>query len=295
MKTKKIYFFLFPLLLVCIGYQSGAMKGNGWFACTNGKQRYITTFRGDKPIQANNSLTSLKVQKDKTETYIGLEIPTPLTDRPEQLLKRVGYTVSYNSVLKLPNWVAWHLTVAHTSGISKRDGIKFHEDEEVPRPRATDADYRRSGYDRGHMCPSGDNKWSCLAQEQSFLLTNVCPQDHQLNAGDWNEMESQCRRWAKRYGDIYIVAGPILFKCRHKTIGQNKVTVPEAFFKVVLCMKGYPKAIGFIYRNQPGNRPKGDYVNSVDQVERLTGIDFFSSLPDAVEREVEARCQLEDW
>ena len=295
MKTKKIYFFLFPLLLVCICYQPGAMKGNGWFACTNGKQRYITTFRGNKPIQANNSLTSLKVQKDETETYMGLEIPTPLTDRPEQLLKRVGYTVSYNSVLKLPNWVAWHLTVAHTSGISKRDGIKFHEDEEVPQPRATDADYRRSGYDRGHMCPSGDNKWSCLAQEQSFLLTNVCPQDHQLNAGDWNEMESQCRRWAKRYGDIYIAAGPILFKGRHKTIGQNKVTVPEAFFKVVLCMKGYPKAIGFIYRNQPGNRPKGDYVNSVDQVERLTGIDFFSSLPDAVECEVEARCQLEDW
>ena len=264
-------------------------------ACTNSKQRYITTFRGNKPIQANNSPTSLKVQKDETETYMGLEFPTPLTDRPEQLLKRVGYTVSYNSVLKLPNWVAWHLTVTHTSGISKRDGIKFHEDEEVPQPRATDADYRRSGYDRGHMCPSGDNKWSCLAQEQSFLLTNVCPQDHQLNAGDWNEMESQCRRWAKRYGDIYIVAGPILFKGRHKTIGQNKVTVPEAFFKVVLCMKGSPKAIGFIYRNQPGNRPKGDYVNSVDQVERLTGIDFFSSLPDAVEREVEARCQLEDW
>ena len=295
MKTKKIYFFLFPLLLVCIGYQPGAMKGNGWFACTNGKQRYITTFRGDKPIQANNSLTSLEVQKDDTKTYIGLEIPAPLTDRPEQLLKRVGYTVSYNSVLKLPNWVAWHLTMAHTSGFCKRDGIKFHEDEEVPQPRATDADYRRSGYDRGHMCPSGDNKWSCLAQEQSFLLTNVCPQDHQLNAGDWNEMESQCRRWAKRYGDIYIVAGPILFKGGHKTIGRNKVTVPEAFFKVVLCMKGYPKAIGFIYRNQPGNRPKGDYVNSVDQVERLTGIDFFSSLPDAVEREVEATCQLEDW
>ena len=264
MKTRKIYFFLFPLLLVCIGYQPGEMKGNGWFACTNGKQRYITTFRGDKPIQANNSLTSLKVQKDKTETYMGLEIPTPLTDRPEQLLKRVGYTVSYNSVLKLPNWVAWHLTVAHISGISKRDGIKFHEDEEVPQPRATDADYRRSGYDRGHMCPSGDNKWSCLAQEQSFLLTNVCPQDHQLNAGDWNEMESQCRRWAKRYGDIYIVAGPILFKGRHKTIGRS-------------------------------NRPKGDYVNSVDQVERLTGIDFFSPLPDMVEREVEATCQLEDW
>lgn len=83
---------------------------------------------------------------------------------------------------------------------------------------------------------------------ESFFLTNICPQDHNLNCGDWNELEIACRNWANKYGDIYIVAGPILYKGKHETIGPNKVTVPEGFFKVVLCMNGTPKAIGFIYK-----------------------------------------------
>lgn len=225
----------------------------------------------------------------------GMEMPAPLTDRNEQILHRTGYTVSYNSATRLPNWVAWQLTSAHTSGPYKRGGIDFAEDEEVAEPRATDNDYYRSGYDRGHMCPSADNKWSETAQRESFLFTNICPQNHSLNAGDWNEMEQQCRRWANEMGSIYIVSGPILYKGKHKTIGKNKVVVPEAFFKVVLCTKGTPKAIGFIYKNQPGNRPKGDYVNTVDEVERITGIDFFPALPDDVEDKVEASADINEW
>ncbi len=229
------------------------------------------------------------------ETSTGRELPAPLADRREMVLKRVGYTVSYNSETRLPNWVAWHLTADHVDGPYSRKGLKFHEDEDVPTPRATDADYKGSGYDRGHMCPSGDNKWSEDAQWQSFLFTNACPQNHNLNRGDWNEMEMQCRKWAQEMGDIYIVCGPILYKGSHQTIGENKVVVPEAFFKVVLCMKGTPKAIGFIYRNGEGNRPKGDYVNTVDEVERITGFDFFPSLDDKVEKEVEAAANLDDW
>ena len=217
-------------------------------------------------------------------------------NKDEILLTRVGYVTSYNTVNKQPNWVGWRLTADHVSGPYLRKGIKFHEDEEVPEPRATDADYRSSGYDRGHMCPSGDNKWSQQAQEQSFLFTNICPQLHGLNAGDWNEMEQQCRKWAEEEGEIYIVCGPIFYgSAKHKKIGHNKIPVPEAFFKVVLSMKGEPKAIGFIYKNQSGNRPKGDYVNTVDQVERITGIDFFPSLPDDVENKVEAEANIEDW
>ena len=87
----------------------------------------------------------------------------------------------------------------------------------------------------------------------------------------------------------------MLLKGKHKTIGKNKVTVPEAFFKVVLCMEGEPKAIGFIYRNESGNRPKSYYVNTIDDVERITGIDFFPALPDDVEKAVEATCNLEEW
>ena len=214
----------------------------------------------------------------------------------EIMLVRVGYTTSYNPKTKQPNWVGWRLTADHVDGEFLRKGIKFHEDEDVPEPRAKDEDYRGSGYDRGHMCPSGDNKWSQQAQEQSFLFTNICPQNHGLNAGDWNEMEQQCRKWAVEEGELYIVSGPIFYgSARHKSIGKNKIPVPEAFFKVVLSMKGTPKAIGFIYKNQAGNRPKGDYVNTVDEVERITGIDFFPSLPDDVENKVEAKANIDDW
>lgn len=224
-----------------------------------------------------------------------LEIPAPIANGNEMILKRKAYTTSYNPSTKLPNWVAWHLTANHVDGNHSRGGMKFHEDEDVPEPRATDNDYKGSGYDRGHMCPSGDNKWDADAQWESFYFTNACPQHHGLNRGDWNEMEQQCRKWARQMGDIYIVCGPILYKGPHKTIGENQVVVPEAFFKVVLCMRGTPKAIGFIYRNTDGNRPKGDYVNTVDQVERITGLDFFPALPDDVETKVEAEANLDEW
>ena len=211
------------------------------------------------------------------------------------MLRRVGYVVSYNPETHIPNWVAWQLTESHTTGPYKRKGIEFQEDNEAEGVKVNTFDYSRSGYDRGHMCPSGDNKWDKTAQEQSFLMTNICPQDHNLNVGDWNEMENQCRKWAKQYGRIYIVAGPILYRQKHKTIGTARVVVPEAFFKVVLCMAGTPKAIGFIYKNEAGNRPKGDYVNSIDAIERITGFDFFPALEDTLEAKVEAEANLADW
>lgn len=214
---------------------------------------------------------------------------------PEQMLRRTGYTASYNKATKLPNWVAWHLTAYRTTGPAKRSGVDFQADMDVPAPRAEDSDYYGSGYDRGHMCPAADNKYSEKAMEESFLFTNMCPQNGNLNRGDWNEMEQACRRWAKEYGGVYVVCGPILYKGKHKTIGKNKVVVPEAFFKVVLRTGENPKAIGFIYKNAEGNRPKGDYVNTVDEVERITGIDFFPSLPDDVENKVEATADIADW
>lgn len=214
---------------------------------------------------------------------------------PEQILKRTGYVASYNKTTLLPNWVAWHLTAERTEGSAKRSGVDFAEDTEVPEPRATDWDYYNSGYDRGHMCPAADNKWSKKAMEESFLFTNMCPQNGNLNRGDWNEMEMACRKWAKKYGDLYIVCGPILYKGKHKTIGKNKVVVPEAFFKVVLRTGDDSQAIGFIYKNTSGNRPKDSYVNTVDEVERITGIDFFPSLPDDVEKNVEATADIANW
>lgn len=242
-----------------------------------------------------SSSSSQQSAVDAAENSSGLEIPASLNGRDEQILKRTGYTVSYNKQTLQPNWVAWQLTKEHLSGSAKRPRRAFHEDEDVPEPRALDTDYYSSGYDRGHLCPAADNKWSEEAMYQSFLFTNICPQDHGLNVGDWNEMENQCRSWAKQYGSIYIVCGPVFYDQKHKTIGKHKIPVPEAFFKVVLRMKPSPCAIGFIYKNKDDNRPKGDYVNSVDQVERITGIDFFPTLPDDIEQTVEASADFGDW
>ncbi len=226
-----------------------------------------------------------------------LAMPAESDDRPEKILWRKAYVTSFNSSTLMPNWVAWRLTKEHTSGSHKRDNEMFSPDTDLPEEwQVNTYDYQQSGYDRGHMCPAGDNKWDAEAMRQCFLMTNMCPQDHNLNGGDWNEMEMQCRKWAQEYGEIYIVCGPIVFKNNTKRIGQqHKVTVPDAFFKVVLTLGDEPKGIGFIYRNRPGDRPKGDYVNSIDEVERITGFDFFPTLPDDVEEKVEAQADLELW
>jgi len=296
MKARKVYYlalFIFVSLSACGLKPSKHGKLIGGIHAYQEQKGGLAEQNKDENSPENNADGKRREAKYKVSS--GLEVPGRLNDRPEQILKRVAYTASYNSDLRIPNWVAWQLTGAHTEGKNKRAGVKFQEDTDVPLPRAVDFDYVRSGYDRGHLCPSADNRWDATAQEQSFLLTNVCPQDHNLNVGDWHELENLCRKWAKTYGSIYIVAGPVLLKGKHKTIGKNKVTVPEAFFKVVLCMEGKPKAIGFIYRNESGNRPKSYYVNTIDDVERITGIDFFPALPDNVEKAVEATCNLEEW
>ena len=234
----------------------------------------------------------------------GLEIPRTVQGREGQVLRREGYTASYNVQNRIPNWVAWHLTASHTNGRYKRNTMVFHEDEDVREPRATDVDYRSSGYDRGHMCPSGDNKWSKTAQDQSFLFTNICPQRHNLNVGAWNDVEIQCREWAKRYGDLYIVCGPVLYNQQHRTIGRNRVVVPEAFFKVVLRKTGRSAssrsqggyaAIGFVYENRGASRDMSRFVKSIDEVELLTGLDFFSALPDDIENSIESKADLREW
>ena len=223
-----------------------------------------------------------------------IELPISFGYRSEIILKKNSYTVSYNSEIKTPNWVAWHLTAGHADGKIKRFG-GYQEDEDVPEPRVVKDDYKNAKWTHGHMCPAGDNKWDSIAMRESNLLTNICPQDRSLNSGLWNKIEQDCRKWAKKYGDIYIVCGPVLLNRKHETIGANRVVVPEAFFKVVLCLQGKPKAIGFIVRNNEGTKRRDQFVNTVDEVERITGIDFFPGLPDSIENEVEAHANIKDW
>lgn len=211
----------------------------------------------------------------------------------EHLLYRKAYITSYNKETRQPNWVAWCLTKDHADGTIPRQQ-QFIEDTDVPSPRPTLEDYRRSGYDRGHMCPAGDNKWDKQAMYESFYLTNMCPQNPSLNSGLWNRFEQDCRNWAERYGEIYIVCGPLFLNQKHNTIGTNRVLVPEAFFKVILC-PGEKQGFGIICRNTDGLSKKDLYFNTIDEVERITGIDFFPGLPDDLEEEIESSLDEKFW
>ena len=241
-------------------------------------------------IEADESTSEIQSHKSKIDT------PLPLENVSEQRLYRKGYVVSYNKDTKLPNWVAWCLTADHVNGEAKRPGNAWHEDNDVPAPRANYSDYKGSGWTRGHMCPAGDNKWDADAMYETFLYTNCCPQNANLNSGTWNQIEIACRKWAQKYGEVDIVCGPILFRQEHEVIGGNKVVVPEAFFKVIACLNGnHPMGIGFICRNTDGNRKKDLYVNSIKQVERVTGMTFFPHLSKKDAERVKSHANLDDW
>lgn len=217
---------------------------------------------------------------------------------PNQLVERFCYSVSYNKFTRQPNWVMWQLTKDHV--MQRKEGVwnKYREDEDLPLEiRATLGDYASSGYDRGHMYPSGDCNWDDEGRDETFLLSKMCPQNPNLNRGDWKEIEMACRKWAKQYNNIYIVCGPIFLKSQqHERIGPNQIPVPEAFFKVVLCSESLsPRGIGFICRNTDGNRKKDFYVNSIRQVERVTGYQFFPNLEDSIKSLVYDMDDINIW
>lgn len=223
------------------------------------------------------------------------ELPARMQHVSELILHRKGYTVSYNKDTKCPNWVAWHLTKAHTYGKVQRQEQLFTEDKDVPEPRATDDDYFRSAYDRGHMCPAGDNKWDEKAMEESFLLSNICPQNHNLNKYEWNDVEILCRAWAREYGSVDIVCGPVFNSEKARYTRRGGVRVPDAFFKVVLCRQSGAKAIGFLFENKGSKVNIYDRIRSVDEIEKITGINFFPALDDPTEQEVEASSDIREW
>lgn len=217
-----------------------------------------------------------------------LEIPVTLEKRDEIILKRIGYTLSYNSTYKTPNWVGWELTREETRGKEDRKD-RFVPDPDLPEPRVEHADYTRSGYDRGHMAPAADMKWSEEAMAQSFYMSNICPQNQKLNRDDWGDLEEACRGWARKYGRVYIVCGPIYDKKHPKCIGKHQVAVPDRFFKVVLIEnRKNPIAMGFLFNNAAHHQALEKYQVPVDSVETVTGLDFFAKLPDSIENRIEA-------
>ena len=217
-----------------------------------------------------------------------MEIPVMSAKKQGQVIHRTGYTLAYDAKTRTPQWVAWELTKKETQGTEERSN-DFQPDPDVKGAKVVTKDYSHSGYDRGHMAPAADMKWSKKAMKESFYMSNICPQDHNLNTSDWSELENKSRQWARRYGKVYIVCGPIYNGKRNEYIGDHRVKVPDAFFKVVLINEKKKQcAMGFYFENEAGERKLQEYLVPVDRLEQLTGMDFFSALPDNLEDRLEA-------
>lgn len=222
-----------------------------------------------------------------------LECPKSKVDKG-LWIHHTGFTINYNRSWRIPNWVAYTLYPSDTQGKVPR-ASDFEPDPATGTDCATNDDYRGSGWDRGHMAPAGDMKWNADAMRQSFYFSNICPQNRNLNGGDWRLLEERLRIWAQQGDTLYIVCGPLPMQ-HPRTIGPNKVAVPEAFFKVVLRhnRQGW-SAIGFIMPNTDGKHPLSYYACSIDEVEKKTHNDFFYQLPDKLENQLEASYQINDW
>lgn len=205
-----------------------------------------------------------------------------------------GFTISYNPQMHQPNYGAWELTASKAQGDLPRKS-KFRPDPEIDGCASLD-DYRNSGFDRGHIVPAGDMKWDTQAMDDSHYLTNISPQEHNLNGGRWATLENKCREWAIRDSVLIIIAGPILSDEMPRHIGKNEIPVPERFFKVILSPYTIPpRAIGFVMPNQAPQEGLEALAVSVDQVEAMTGFDFFGCLPDDIENEIESKANYRQW
>lgn len=226
--------------------------------------------------------------------YASLEIPVLQAPRQEQIISHTGYTVSYNETWRLPNWVAYELTRQETKGKEKRSD-RFIADPRVKGTIATNTDYVRSGYDKGHMAPAADMKWSGVVMKESFYFSNMCPQHPQLNRRKWKDLEGKIRDWAVTDSALIIVCGPILGK-HPQVIGKNRISIPERFFKVILSpYASPPRAIGFLFENKSSTNPLSTYVVTVDSIEALTRMDFFTPLPDELENTLESKSDVTQW
>ena len=227
-----------------------------------------------------------------TLVFAQSELPKPKPS--DVIIHHVGYVLSYNETHEQANWVAYELTLEEVKGTFKRTN-DFRPDLKVKTGSATLADYRGSGYDRGHLAPAADMKWSTVAMSESFYMSNMSPQRPSFNRGIWKRLEEQVRKWAVDNKSVYIATGGVLIPGLSK-IGPNGVSIPKMFYKVILdYQEPELKGIGFVLPNRGSKEPLQNYAVTIDKVESLTGIDFFYALPDEIEEEIESKISLRKW
>jgi endonuclease G len=216
------------------------------------------------------------------------------TSSSNQIVVHEYYTLSYKEDYEQAEWVAYELK---KSAIANQHFERpfFIEDTKVGSGSADWRNYKKSGYDKGHLCAAADMKFSKKAFDETFLTSNIAPQKHDFNEGIWNTLEQKVRYWSTKYDGIYVVTGGVL-SGNLKTIGKERVAVPDYFYKVLLDdSRGENKMIGFLVPAIDSDKPLYEFVVPVDQIEKMTGIDFYPKLEDALEIKLEKASDYKGW
>ena len=242
------------------------------------------------PVQGGVSIGSV----DLSDEYL---LPVCPGGKDHQHRDFSGYSVCYRESYEQAEWAATCLTREKVSKKASSRTDNFRSDPQIVTGSASPDDYKSTGYDRGHLVPAADLAWSAESMEDSFYMSNMSPQAAKFNRGIWKELEEQVREWAKKYGTVYTVSGPILEKKKYKTIGESKVAVPEYYYKVLLAHTDDDKweAIGFILPNEDSKKSFIDFAVSVDEVEERCNIDFFAPLDDEAEAVLESQYNAAFW
>ncbi|MBN2612358.1 MAG: DNA/RNA non-specific endonuclease [Bacteroidales bacterium] len=211
----------------------------------------------------------------------------------EELVRHKHFALAFVEGYELASWVAYSLTANQLlGGIEYKE--KFEEDPLVSTGSATKKDYKDAGYLPGQLVPAEDMMFSEEAVMETFYYSNTAPMKQAFYKYTWKKTEDMIREWVKETDTLYIVAGPVLADSPFPTFGENKVSIPSRFYKVVLDLKS-GKGFGFMIKSSLSTGALKPTAMSIDEVEKITGIDFFSSLPDEDEEKIESGFNLSDW
>lgn len=213
-----------------------------------------------------------------------------------QILKRNHYELSYNNKHEIADWVSYDLNSNHLRGCVPRSD-SFRLDPLILEGSSTPADYKDSGFDRGHLLAAGDMKFDREAMRDTFFMSNMTPQPAKFNRGRWSSLENLMRAWGLKYKNIAIVTGPVIQENLPQIGVENKVSVPHEYFKVIIRenLDGTFNGIGFLMNTDVPFSDLASYALTINQIEEITGLDFFTSLEDQIEEELESEIQLENW
>ncbi len=249
----------------------------------------ISIFACNPSEKQDNNEPKSSFKKEKEDFNF---LPTSTTN---QVVHHEFYTLSYNEKYENAEWVAYSLSPKQVSK-AQRQRPYFIRDPKVKTKSPNYKNYYPNGYDKGHLLPAADMRFSEEAFDDTFYTSNVTPMDHDFNGGLWNDLEKQVRYWAKRYGKLYIVTGGML-KPGLERIGRERVAVPDEFYKVILDYndKKHPRMLGFLIKHHDSLVSPKVFSVPVDKIEKLTGIDFFPALPDDIESKLESENHPEQW